>query len=187
MKQLLFMLLAFGLLVIGCQEESVSPQKNQVELSVRGAKPRPFKGTVVYYYDEELNAPECDCSGVDGELLPGGYYGSGQMSHMGLTTSEAAYCIVFDGALDCPGPGNRINKLCPTFIAANGDQLFLDFDPFDFCVDIECFCQGYALFHVGITGGTGRFANASGDLTASILADFETGAFSVDFNGTIVY
>ena len=71
------------------------------------------------------------------------------------------------------------------FIAANGDSIFTEFlgqgEPTDapnvpHIVEINT-----------ITGGTGRFAGATGSFTVERLVDLTTGLTSGSFSGTIAY
>jgi hypothetical protein len=67
------------------------------------------------------------------------------------------------------------------FIAANGDELF---------TDIVGEGSGAPIAHITecntITGGTGRFAGATGNFTIHRVVDLSTGLTSGAFGGTIV-
>lgn len=100
--------------------------------------------------------------------------GTGIGSHLGrfAVTWEATVNLLFGSAT---GSAH--------FIAANGDSIFTEFlgqgEPTDtpgvrHIVEINT-----------ITGGTGRFAGATGTFTVERLVDLATGLTSGSFNGTI--
>jgi len=110
---------------------------------------------------------------------------TGYYEHLGLTT--------FVGKATMTGPsecGGFTATEQETFTAANGDQLFAS------ATDTACATSNPNVIHitasVTITGGTGRFADASGSFTtqASAVAASPTatsGTLSGTSTGTITY
>jgi hypothetical protein len=101
-------------------------------------------------------------------------------SGTGNATQLGRYTVTFEAVVNLEtlmGVGTM------TFVAANGDSIYTDFngqatptpDPNIFLVvELET-----------ITGGTGRFAGATGSLTLEREVDLSTGLSSGSFSGTI--
>ena len=133
--------------------------------------PVPIKGTLTgtetvypagtwdylgYFYTTEtdfnVGGVNYKCSKPAHELVVGTL--TGTVSHLGNVTREMSYCGVWEGEQ------YHIFDFVQELIAANGDTLNLGqgpaslegYDPVDFTVETP------------ITGGTGRFADASGSL-----------------------
>lgn len=77
--------------------------------------------------------------------------GVGLGAHLGLMTTHASHCPPM-------APGERYHDGRMTFTAANGDTLTLDYDG-----------DPASTTPMVITGGTGRFAGASGQLHATVV------------------
>jgi hypothetical protein len=109
--------------------------------------------------------------------------GTGHYEHLGLTTITATVTIT--GAATCGG-GLTATEL-DTYTAANGDKVFLTVN------DVFCPISASAFQATGsfsVTGGTGRFADASGSgaFQGSVVATSATsGTFSQTITGTISY
>jgi hypothetical protein len=89
--------------------------------------------------------------------------------------------ITVSGPASCPGGFANIN--IETLTAANGDTLVLTGDR-----DQGCPTGPNAVHGTGdwtVTGGTGRFAGATGQGTFDGVADFNHGTFSFQLIGTI--
>ncbi|MCI0540373.1 MAG: hypothetical protein L0Z50_34660 [Verrucomicrobiales bacterium] len=71
------------------------------------------------------------------------------------------------------------------FVAANGDRLFYDFAGQSSPTGTPN--QVTVMVIATITGGTGRFAGASGSFIEQLLADLGTGLTAGSFEGTIVF
>jgi len=85
------------------------------------------------------------------------------------------------GPVSCPG--GFANKNVETLTAANGDKLMLT-GPHD----VGCPIRPGVVHGTGdwtVTGGTGRFAGATGQGTFDGGANFNTGTFSFQLTGTI--
>ncbi|HKE55505.1 MAG TPA: hypothetical protein VKB46_02350 [Pyrinomonadaceae bacterium] len=104
--------------------------------------------------------------------------GSGTATHLGLFTNTGK--VIFT-----PDASNR-NILHPTgegvFTAANGDKVNFIITGGDLDVTTGI---GTGIFE--FTGGTGRFANATGRTTAVVEQNFVTGAYEITLVGNIDY
>ena len=129
-------------------------------------KPRPFKGSVQAVEIFDVQFPTLFTQGS----------GAGHATHLGGFTVTYKFTVnLFSAA----GIGSA------HFIAANGDSLFTEVlgqgnptgDPdFSFIVETHT-----------ITGGTGRFAGATGSFTVMRLLNTVTGVTRGSFEGTISY
>ena len=118
-------------------------------------KEKPFRGSIqaVETYDPQFPALFVDSSG------------SGNATHLGRFTVTSEFEV---NLLTLAGSGSA------HFIAANGDSLFTDLtgqaSPTE-NPDVLSIVETYT-----ITGGTGRFAGATGSFTAERLLNTATGA-----------
>jgi hypothetical protein len=125
----------------------------------------PFKGTLQQVESQDVQFP----------ILFGEASASGNATHLGRYTMTSEFEI---NLLTLAGSGFA------DFIAANGDSLFTAVtgqaspteNP-DALVIVETFT---------ITGGTGRFAGATGSFTLERLLDTVTNISSGSFDGTVV-
>jgi len=107
------------------------------------------------------------------------FTGTGIASYLGRSTNVNH--ITVSGPASCPGGFANINV--ETLTAANGDTLVLT-GPHD----QGCPTGPNAVHGTGdwtVTGGTGRFAGATGQGTFDGGADFNQGTFSFQLTGTI--
>lgn len=127
----------------------------------------PLKGTLSAVEIDDVQFPVLNVSGS----------GTGQSTLLGR------YTMTFTAQVDLT-TGMTIGLGAMEITAANGDKLFATFtgvgtptpgNPNVFSV-VE---------NVTITGGTGRFVNATGSFTLQRLADLTTGLSSGSFSGTI--
>ncbi len=109
--------------------------------------------------------------------------GSGQESHLGSVTFTAVSTIT--GPSEC---GGFLATEHETTTAANGDKIFVS------AQDTFCPTSKMGVFQLTvsatITGGTGRFADASGSATPHITLNMTSpngGTFSGTLTGTISY
>ena len=108
------------------------------------------------------------------------FTGTGIASHLGRSTN-VNNITVLSGPVSCPG--GFANKNVETLTAANGDKLMLT-GPHD----VGCPIRPGVVHGTGdwtVTGGTGRFAGATGQGTFVGGADFNKGTFSFQLTGTI--
>jgi hypothetical protein len=119
------------------------------------------------------------------------FAGSGNASHLGRISSSGfadISCFPSDPtSTSCvPGgcPGGVPNVQTETFTAANGDTLTI------LSQDVAC-PTGPSQYHgMGVwtvTGGTGRFADATGNGTLDGHSDFAAGTFDAVLDGSIAY
>jgi len=131
---------------------------------------RPFKGRVAATWDNIFNG-----------LSPTGatFQGGGPVTHMGNTTQKGTLFLQPTIApLVFRGSGTV------TITAANGDDLILKYEGLLFAATGE----GRGTFT--LSGGTGRFANATGQGTFSALIDTSLPVnqpMTVELNGRITY
>ena len=183
MRPTILLFLSLAIPVAGCQKSDLLPERSSDTVVPRGSQERPFKGSMYYDYIQEQTGPACSCGDVPGDLSPGIFTGYGQMTHLGLVSSDISFCVVEGGAVGCADEGNYISRLCLTFIGADGDELYLDFEPFDYCFNEE---GAYGVAYGDIIGGTGTFENVTGSFEVDIDKPFfET--LVADFDGHIVY
>jgi hypothetical protein len=103
--------------------------------------------------------------------------GEGHATHLGHFTFISPH---LSGLSDFSIDGTQ------TFTAANGDELDADIvGNLHPIVDADGHVFLTGDVHATITGGTGRFANASGSFTFSILFDTETFHSIAEIDGTI--
>src|SRR5262245_9161429 len=104
--------------------------------------------------------------------------GTGNATHMGRIASAGNLTIV--GSASCPG--GFMAQMQDTFTAANGDKLMT-------AITMQLCPIAPAIFHgVGtyvVTGGTGRFAGATGSGVFDGTANFGTTAIICALSGTI--
>ena len=101
--------------------------------------------------------------------------GSGNATQLGL------YTINFQAQVDL---ATLSSSTSATIIAANGDRLFGEGWGQGTPTDDPTVAS--VVEHFTITGGTGRFAGASGDFTLNRLVHLDTGLGSGTISGTIV-
>jgi hypothetical protein len=123
---------------------------------------------------------------LDGEFTSTGVFplltlegsGTGMATHLGKFTYEFPHTVDFSGVPIMPPMGLGTY----TFTAANGDMVIADFTGFSTPVE-----PGFVFVteEATITGGTGRFAGASGQFTVLRLVDQLNGKTTGSFEGTI--
>ena len=104
--------------------------------------------------------------------------GSGNATHLGMFTNTGKVSFT-------PDPSNS-NILLPSgggvFTAANGDKL--NFVIISGALDLT---TGIGTGDFAFTGGTGRFANATGQVSGVIQQNVVTGAYELTMVGNIDY
>jgi len=142
---------------------------------------KPFTGEINYSFNAGFNMP-CDC----GPYYPvGTFSGSGNLSHLGLSTSDIKPCVspVFNS--DGTQTGDHVGIECAYFVAANGDRLYCYTHPYDLV-----YTPTAAIGHVTVdfVGGTGRFTSATGSFTGVVTVPYGTGTASLtNIDGIINY
>lgn len=127
----------------------------------------------------------CNGKGI-ATILPGSgvpvadVIGSGTATHLGMFASAGQ--VTFN-----PDPNNP-TLVHPsgqaTFTAADGDKLETVFVAEETSMDLTTGIGG-GIFH--FTGGTGKFANATGSITVVVVQNFITGAYELTAVGKIDY
>jgi hypothetical protein len=100
--------------------------------------------------------------------------GSGHANHLGRFTVIEPHHVNLETAT---GTGTF------TFVAANGDTLTADVTAQAFPTDDPDVL--FVVEHATITGGTGRFAGATGSFTVERVQDIPTSTVSSSFTGTL--
>ena len=145
------------------------------------AKARPFKLNGTGVWDDITRALPVPA----GEEQPvATFAGEANATHLGKVT-QFGDLVLFSNPLatgSAPGGGSV------TLIAANGDEVYFDYDGVLFITGAT---SALGVGDLTITGGTGRFANATGQ--ASFVAEFDlSGGFQnvpmeVSVDGSITY
>ncbi len=177
-KQISVLLAVFAsFYFISCQKEAITPLEesissagvsanaNESKMSETGV---PFKGSFTTS-SVVMQPPPNLIQRVSG---------AGIASHMGKSTFEAISNVTVSFPPPFTVSGTR------TITAANGDQLFTTFTGTS---TPAVNGMNGADLHEIITGGTGRFANASGSFTTKARNNFITSTFRADFDGYIKY
>jgi hypothetical protein len=147
----------------------------------------PFRATVVMSATGMALAPPGARSTFEGRCsVPSdwviSFVGSGSATHLGLVTFSASHCTQV-GATISVSDGRA------SFVAANGDVLREDYG--DAAFSFPSSSLACATTQATFTGGTGRFAGASGSAVEFGCFDPAGGPMLVDFRlssaGTIVY
>jgi hypothetical protein len=125
---------------------------------------KPFKGSLVYHYTESFNLP-CNCGSF---ADAGNYFGTGNLTHLGNSTSKIKPCIalIFSGSAPI---GVHVGQECGSFKAANGDEIYTSVAPYDMYFNSTGGAAGTLV--VTFAGGTGKFKKASGSFTGYTTND----------------
>jgi hypothetical protein len=124
------------------------------------AHDRPFEGSLEGVANFNMTGREARCRTMDLPFITESA-GSGTATYMGRLTWSSSHCTEMPASE--PPPYFVFERSQSTFVAANGDELHVEAtgeqnDPID-----EADPQPMALvMYCTITGGTGRFANATG-------------------------
>src|SRR5690606_33249714 len=167
-----------SLFFISCQKDDITPlgeNRNSIAKSMKQQQESnmseagvPYKGSYNTSFNQ-LQGPPNLLQIVSGE---------GIASHLGKSSFEALTSVTIH-----PQPPFTVNGT-RTITAANGDQIFTTFSGTS--TPVVNGMNGADLQEI-ITGGTGRFANASGSFTTMARNNFFTSSFKADFNGYIKY
>ena len=181
-KRIAVALSTLGLLLMACDGTVVSPEASEAPAFTRGGMHGPdlvrIKGYFTYSLD--FDQPLVPCVGG---FVAGDVFGSGKVHNLGETTFAFSTdaCVTDLGAatLTAVGPG--------TFTAANGDAIS---GPSTVIFDLRQVLSGTSDFGAlkltgEITGGAGRFAGATGSISARGVNDFTTGSGTFTLFGTI--
>lgn len=184
MKRLNLIWMAPILLLIffSCSHEQLDSYKVATNESLRKAEPRavtvPFKATFYTLRDYSF---ALDCSAFGSENpdedfgAPGNYQvGDGNGTHLGEFMTTISFC---------GGPNFQYRAGEGVFVAANGDELYFNIPPTDVIGQIyQVFDDPLYELWFGdafeFTGGTGRFAGATGSGTTDSWVNLIDGGWS---------
>ncbi|MEO6254370.1 MAG: hypothetical protein ABIO79_13740 [Ferruginibacter sp.] len=152
---------------------------------------RPIR--VDFYSTVDLASPTLNCSmpGVPFAITNSGYFLHGNATHLGLINGETSMGL--DGSCNL-NPATFILSTTTTgrIVSANGDMItYTGSDAID--LNNVIFHGGTTAAITGvwtITGGTGRFAGATGSFSINGIVDLTTAGgptFSITGDGTITY
>lgn len=122
-----------------------------------------LKGSMTFHISETYDLP-CNC----GQFQSAGTYsGSGNISHMGNTTSDIKPCIapIFQGTALV---GYHVGVQCGSLKAANGNYLYVNINPYDLNFTNA---GAVGVVKIDIIGGTGKFKKATGKFKANTSND----------------
>jgi hypothetical protein len=150
---------------VGCERAPVSDPDTgiaaaEVVVLNTGAHHRPFKGSLDGVANFNMIGREDRCRTMDLPFITESA-GAGTATHMGRLTWSSSHCT--EMPTSPPPPYFVFERSRSTFVAANGDELYVEatgeqIDPLD---ETDPQPMGLVMFCT-ITGGTGRFANATG-------------------------
>lgn len=191
MKNGLLALFAAALLITSCskkndntllQSTQATEQGSQALSAKGGAKvARNISGSMHYVFTTEFDLP-CDC-GTAGEAA-GNYTGTGTFTHLGRSSSMIKPCLspIFSGSTMI---GQHVGMECGTLVAANGDEIYINIQPYDIMFSGA---DAVGVCNIDITGGTGRFAGATGHLSGTATVHLLAGTADLTgVAGTINY
>jgi hypothetical protein len=157
------------------QNESPSKIQTQKEMVTRPI-------SVNFTFNADITAPPVQCLPVDlGNLYVGGrLIISGTASHVGTIDPEYSWSNTQNCSFG-PAPFQLTTPNVGQIAAANGDLMYFS------AVVITNILDGSFTATVIITGGTGRFTDATGTIPIHGTIDFQTGSGSWTGEGTITY
>jgi hypothetical protein len=178
-------------LLIACNKEKVSEPPAQVvaDQSVQNPQTtKEFYGTISSTLNLDPSIPPMQCTGdLPGIFLPD-HFLHGNAIHFGQLNGQESSLHHVSCNLSVPDR-QLTASVSGQIVAANGDRIYYSGND---VIDITNLltAQGTTGGIQGtwnITGGTGRFEDASGSFTISGLVNFITGTFSATASGTITY
>jgi hypothetical protein len=188
MKKLTIMILSAVLFTACTKNQDLAPINHEeaaspAALAFKG--PREFRGQ--FEANPDPSSLPTACSGDLGLAIPG-YVLHGNAQHLGELIWQQSWFQHVSCNLNAAA-GQLTTSISGQFAAANGDLIYYTGND---VLDVSNFLAGNGQPGTiqgtwTITGGTGRFAGASGTLTISGLVNFATLTFSFEAVGTIAY
>lgn len=180
MKKTLLFLMSGALLVTACTKGTNENTSKNAVVKTAARQASPFTGSITYHFAPDIDLP-CDC----GSYYPAGnFYGTGNLNHLGMSSSKIKPCLS-PIITDAGHVGDHVGVECASFVAANGDELYLYTHPYDLMYSGP-FAVGTCT--ADFVGGTGRFASATGSFTGTVTVHAATGTATLtEVNGTINY
>jgi|KBSSwiStaDraftv2_1062776.scaffolds.fasta_scaffold935804_2 hypothetical protein len=177
-------------LLASCSKESddITPSSsNSATAKLQAARPRPFEAILSAAVDVNSTNPPTACSG-DAPFAAPDFVLTGDVSHMGATNGTLHHdaCNLSLASI----PFLLTTNVSGQIVAANGD--YITYTGND-VVDVTSYAlqqpnpTGSITGTWTITGGTGRFAGATGSFDISGTVDFVTNTFTCQCLGTITY
>jgi hypothetical protein len=180
-------------LIVACKKGSDVPAtetnlQSTNQANGNGPVTRPFTASLQSSIDPDPSIPPTPCSGD----LPGwanpGHFMHGTASHLGELKWEESRLQDVSCNINL-ATAQLTTSIAGQFTAANGDRVFYTGND---VIDItNLLTQGGTTGSFNgtwtITGGTGRFAGATGSFTVNGLADFTTFTFNINAVGSISY
>jgi hypothetical protein len=191
MKKLTLMILSLGLFA-SCSKEandSVAPAATeQNQTMANGRTSKIFKASFYSEVDVNPAIPPTQCSGDLPTLANPGYFLHGTSTHLGEIIStqsrgqDVSCNLSFATMLLTTSVSGQL-------AASNGDLIYYTGND---VIDASHYLTGTGTDGTitgtwTITGGTGKFAGASGSFNLNGPADFATGTFKFEAEGTINY
>ena len=163
MKNRFLILFVLAATFFACNSDSVISEDLNKKAVERPFKIKNLEGTF-------LLGGDATCATLNAE-------GEGTVSHLGLSAVVEQWCW--------NGQETDLGTRTSVFTAANGDELYCTITTIDWLISNQSFVET-----VKFEGGTGRFANASGQFTQSVEIQFNgpaSGTFVLNGEGTIKY
>lgn len=198
-----FQFLLFLIVVLfgaGCQKEALEPatppagQSSPDQFSKKGGEDdddddgdndddddrerRRLKGTL--FLKPSTTSLPCNCTSPSAPV--GTYAGSGLMTVFGITGAKIQSCatpIIQNSVV----VGYNVSSVCAELKAGNGKQIYTYTQPYQLLFGPS---GATATLQVSITGGTGKYAGATGQFTGNMaIAPDLSATFTID--GHIIY
>jgi hypothetical protein len=172
------------LVIVSCRKSvsnMISEGSNTPSASASKSHAVPFKGNMTYVLNPTLNL-SCNCGSM---INVGDFDGAGITTHMGNLTSRNKTCAT-PIVIGTTHIGNHIVIQCGSFTTANGDQIFVNINPYDLMFGNTC---ATGQLTAEFAGGTGRFVNATGSFTGLITLNYSNPnvVTLTNINGSINY
>ena len=164
MKLKLLLIASAAMIISSCSknnDELPIPQTTETGEEIAAKKKeKPFNGVLTLHPDATAQL-SCGCAPGFFEIGP--FSGSGVMTDLGFTTAITTPCVGF-----IPN-GLHADTQCVTFVSANGDELYMvAAAPYDNVLNpVTNLITGTGTFN--ITGGTGKYQDASGSYSATVI------------------
>lgn len=183
MKKVMFFILP-ALLFASCQKETfdiATVPDSESEISLRApGKAKAFSATVTWQWIQQDDGVDCLVEPGEASAERNSYKMTGHASHMGHITGYWFTCVQLPSGNCTQGNG--------TMMASNWNNLYYTFDQMKI-VRTE-YPYMYFEGNATITGGTGRFENATGEFIITGFKDMYSGPYAKgEFmaTGTITY
>lgn len=169
--------LVISVLVVGCTANVESVGQSQESLGTDQALP--LRGTLA---GPLTSSPTGRCADAFGPTIgTSTQFAEGELSHLGATVHTSTHCV--PPFTNLPHTSHHDGELVWT--AANGDEVHATYFG-DGILDFSTLTLR-AQSYVTITGGTGRFEDASGDAVAHAVANVATSQVTFEIEGWIDY